>query len=576
VLAFDRDRIRLLATELRLTIAALGSASNGDPMADEAWWYVERARNDLAPWLDRLRDLINDRSLEQYRPVLGGGGDRRRLDAFLLQHGAGRTVTDDPFGDLPLDDATVTALAGRLDTDALVDLLEQLRVERGLHLQGTESDWATDTTNGAEEIDRVIALIATSFGRVTTTTSRGGPPAGVDAVLDRLHPEVAGLLVAALDIDGAALAALAAAVLRRWLDRSIVAHDDSAWPHDSPADHLFAALAADAAAARAFLHDALAHPPGLHILTASALDPAAATAVVLAATDPSTCPVAEAGVLVRPYITHVLDEIGHPHVKYDGRYVDMLGAVVAPWLFQMTTRAPDWGWSEPEAATELARVLRDSDALVDLVAARDRILAEIPVDLDDSAAMSRALHEISGLMGWLDTILHDEAIADELARRAVWDLGWSLVGQLASTAVRFSGVGGAAGRGLSLAVGASLDDTRARFERNGWWGAPRPVDVVTRDAQQVRDWRRTVLASATAVAMVDALRSQGVRLSDPPELPAPPTSSDSPTCASLDWLVEMQLWWEGIDDPVRSRIELAVTTMLNRGQTADACHDVIA
>jgi hypothetical protein len=427
-----------------------------------------------------------------------------------------------------------------------------------------------------EEIDRMIALIAASFGRVTTSTADDGSDPDADVLVARLHPEMAGVLVASLDADSASLARLSAAVLRRWLDRWDGMHDDSASPHDSPADHLFAALAADADAARAFLHEALARPPGLHILTATALDPGAATAVMLTATDPATCSVTEAGTLVRPYITHVLDEIGHPGVPYDGRYVDMLGAVVAPWLFQMTTRAHDWGWSEPVAAMELARVLRDSDALVDLVAARDRILADIPIDLDDLGAMSKALHEISGLMGWLDTILHDEAIADELSQRALWDLGWSLVGQLASTAVRFTGVGGIPGRGLNLAVGSSIDTTRAMFERNGWWGAPRPVDVVSGDARQTLDWRRTVFASATATAMVDALRAQGATLPDPPGPPAPPASGATATCISLDWLVEVHVWLEEVDQPARSNIELAVTTMLNRSQTSSACHDLIS
>jgi hypothetical protein len=582
VLAFDRERIRLLNAELRHVIGALGSVSSGDPAANEAWWHVQSAVNDLQPWLDRLRDLAADRLMEEYRPLLGGGGDRAQFDVFLLQAGAGVTVTDDPLGagSVPLADASVTALAAELDDEELLDLLEQLRVERVFHLQGTESDWATATTSGVEEIDRMIALIAASFGRVTVGTAPGGSDLeseGTDlgSVVDRLHPEIAGPLVAGLDTDSGSLAVLAASVLRRWLDRWNGMHDDSAWPHDSPADHLFAALAADPDAARAFLHDALAHPPGLHIVTATAIDPAAATAVVLAATDPATCPVAEAGLLVRPYIAHVLDEIGHPHVPYDGRYVDLLGAVVAPWLFQMTTRAPDWGWSQPEAAMELARVMRDSDALVDLIAARDRILFDIPIDLDDPTAMSRALHEISGLMGWLDSILHDETIADELSQRALWDLGWSLVGQLASTAVRFTGVGGVAGRGLNLAVGSSVDSTRAQFERHGWWGAPRPVDVVLSDAKKTLDWRRTVFASATAIAMVDALRSRGVTLTDPPGLPHPPSADDPATCISLEWFDEMQLWLDGVEEPARTSIDAAVSTMLNSYQTSDACHDLI-
>lgn len=578
MLAFDRDRVRLLGTELRHAISALQTVSNGDPVAHEAWWHVQNAVDGLQPWLDRLRDLAGDRLMEQYRPLFGGGGDRREFDAFLLHHGAGRIVTDDPFGttSTPLDDAAISALAARLDDDALVDLLEQLRVERGLHLRGTESDWATATSSGVEEIDRMIALIAASFGRVVSgTTGPHGADTSVDPVLDRLHPEMAGWVVASLDADSASLARLAATVLRRWLDRWEGSHDDSAWPHDSPADHLFAALAADADAARAFLHEAMAHPPGLHIVTATALDPAAATAVVLAATDPATCPVNEAGLLVRPYLTHVLDEGKYPGVPYDGRYVDLLGAVLAPWLLQMTTRAPDWGWTEPEAVRDLARVLRDSDALIDLVAARDQILVTLPIDLDDPGAQSAALNEISGLMGWLDTILSHEAIADELSRRALWDLGWSMIGQLASTAVRFTGVGGVAGRGLNLTIGASLDTARARFERHGWWGAPRPVEVMLRDAESTRDWRRTVLASATATAIVDALRAQGVVLSSPPGPPEPPSPDDPVACVSLEWLREFRMWLDGVEGPERQTIELAVATMLNQYQTSEACHGLI-
>jgi hypothetical protein len=577
-LAFDRDRLRLLGTELRHAISALQAAGNADPVAPEAWWHAQNAVDDLQPWLERLRDLAGDRLMEQYRPLFGGGGDRRQFDAFLLHHGAGRIVTHDPFGtaSTPLDDAAISALAARLDDDALVDLLEQLRVERGLHLRGTESDWATSTSGGVEEIDRIIALIAESFGRVVSgTTGPHGADTAVDPVLDRLHPEMAGWVVAALDADSASLARLAATVLRRWLDRWEGSHDDSAWPHDSPADHLFAALAADADAARAFLHEAMAHPPGLHIVTATALDPAAAAAVVLAATDPATCPVNEAGLLVRPYLTHVLDEGKYPGVPYDGRYVDQLGAVLAPWLLQMTTRALDWGWTEPEAVRDLARVLRDSDALIDLVAARDRILATLPIDLDDPGAQSAALDEISGLMGWLDTILSDEAIADELSRRALWDLGWSMVGQLASTAVRFTGVGGVAGRGLNLTIGASIDTARARFERHGWWGAPRPVDVVLRDAESTRDWRRTVLASATATAIADALRAQGIVVSDPPGPPEPPSPDDPTTCVSADWLRDFRTWLSGVEGPERQTIELAVATMLNRYQTNEACYGLL-
>lgn len=274
----------------------------------------------------------------------------------------------------------------------------------------------------------------------------------------------------------------------------------------------------------------------------------------------------DAGPIVLPFVRAVVDG----HTSDNSGYRALLGPVVAPYVLQFTSRSEDWGISERDGGRLLAGALRDDRALEMFVAERDRWLANAPTadSAHDVDRLVRHLDDLAGMLGWLDAIFQHEEVDAGLADRAMWDASWFVVGAAVSLAVASAGAGAVAQPLVDRVTDEVLGRVKGTMEDSGTLGAPDSEEQVHVDALTRHDWRRVTLASAAATATVEVLRSRGATLPDPPPAPNTPTES----CSSSEWLDEFDRWSVSVDRRSRRTVDLAVRTVLNRYQAAEACH----
>lgn len=302
---------------------------------------------------------------------------------------------------------------------------------------------------------------------------------------------------------------------------------------------------------------------GLGLLVHGESDPRAVTDLVARAVG-DLAP-AHAGAIILPYARLVVGGGTYD----DDAYQALLGGLVAPFLLQFTSRATDWNLDQADAARLLAEILRDSDAMEELLAARDRW--SMPSTDGDIDATIASLDDIAGMLGWFDAIVHDEEIDDGLRERALWEVSWFAIGAGVNLAIRATGITGA----VHTVTDRIADEVLARLQRqmelDGTFGAPRTDERIKADADARHDWRRATLAAAAASAAVHVLRAEGRHLPDPP--PPPPSPVDG-SCSSSDWLDGFDAWADRLDRRSRRLVHHAVRTVLNRYQAAEACFEL--
>jgi hypothetical protein len=337
--------------------------------------------------------------------------------------------------------------------------------------------------------------------------SAGGYP----ALLDRLDPYAAAQLLRHLRLGGEALAAACEQALRRWhdgppIDDGRLQWTDASLAGDNTGDVLFALLAADQAAATAFVLRCVDRP---EVVLLSARSPQALAALLDAALPTHLAPVT-AGAIVRPLTQWTFTvglltiPFGNPDIA-DPRPI--VAAAATPWLPWFGPRADAFGWSRHDGAEAALAMFADdagSTALAGALSAwTERLGTEAIID-SDGELDHELLYDMAGTIGLIQRAIYDSAIENAAMTRGCIDL----VLDAAQVTASFIPVAGpVASRAAGMARGLGRDGLESTLDRLGL--LPPTVEEVDADEQARRDQTTAAVAIAAVLAMVDRLIELG-------------------------------------------------------------------
>ena len=463
-LAYDRERVTFLRSQLAAAADELRSFRTDDPVATDALRSMATIRNGIdVVWLPLLTRILDNTALTRrlWQTAMGGEGLQHAL-ITVMADGYGWSVQLDPLNDdrMVVTAAEARALGALLNTTDLLSLLDdhdQLRwLGQQLQLIGRDpalsgdflanfDSWPTLTyVLGLEYAQNARPDIEATFEGLmsiwTYTLPAGALSAGKSATLDALlppiddvDPYVQALMLRSLHADALTVATVTDELLTGWLamknDPSArVTIDRQVGPGPNAGDLLLPLLLDDPAACVYFTELASRHPA---ILFETLNDPGWAYEVVLIGTDPAntTKDAAGAAVLaildyfrVDPYTRPEFDADGHP-----GEYGEFLGGLVAPWLLQFTMTNDDWDATAGTKAALLRVALHDEQAMARLIGDADRIRVGFTQSL--SAYDIEAARQVGGLLNLLLQLSVNETVDDEIASTdESFNLMWTVVG----------------------------------------------------------------------------------------------------------------------------------------------------
>lgn len=505
-MAFDRENLEALRTAMRRADEQLGSQISCDPLALNVTSAVTRVRQALhQKWLPILDGILQCMALEARNPVRIDPTDLQPVWLPLYMAEGWRVVTD-PMSPLTVSVAQATALGTSLadgdldellDTDAelvwLASVLAIIADDPALTVafrNGFDGDepWAEVFTQigaahgasgqnlafnpGTIEDQQRIALLVQLMGSLGGIYSSGPHsgrtgfyPSAIDLIAE---PYTAALIVAHVTLNSRMLAAASADILSRWYeevpDRFV--YPDLAGPGPNTADILFAALAADPAAATAFLLRVSARP---ELLLRTAHDDDNVERLLVAGTNPAHVSAELAGQILVPLIETIgAWSYGSLGVTVRGEdLAPLMGSALTPWLLQFGPRADEFGWTKGQGDSVLAWLLANG-AAANLAAGiadwHDRLAAE-PLIRDNGTVDIVTLNEMLEMFMQLEIAVRDAEISRAAADRILADAVFYLAETLLPSAARGSVVVGIA---ADVAMSVAAPAIRSWMEDQGW------------------------------------------------------------------------------------------------------------
>jgi hypothetical protein len=621
-LAYDPERLQLLATALRDAADALDAMQSGDPDAQAAIEVARQACDSCDAWAGTALALAGCNVLEGYDRITIERGDLDLALQRVLANGYGWTITTDPLGATWFAPPVMQAAAlGRTiasgwyeisTTEGRQQLLAQLQQARG-HPPARQALLANATLDDLAELairlgDERAVLVATGGGPPGTTlggddrklaqvatidaifTVLGAilidptaPLAEAQATLARMRPFAAALVVANLAAPDGFVQPLAIDAFTRYHAALDDPEDPAAWwerPDPRAAgvgEILFPRIARMPPQLAHGFVTALADLD-LRLLTHTVNDPATMATLVTTATDPAAISAADAGAVIVPLLHVVRGQPGLPMpANIDGLNqafsapLPHLGAIIAPWLMQFAARSGDWGWSKEEAADAFRFVIEDEDSWARLLEEQARWGDSIVLlDGDDIGDLQQNLVEIATMMGALGELLAMRAADRARSDRVVWDLFVDQLPSLINKAIGKAGVTALPAKVTARAVGLAVSLGARQAEEHGVAGAPPPLGDVLRQLDLDQDEAMAVGAYLAMGIKIEALIDAG-------ELPAdtgwPPEPVAGAACPSGDYVGVTEIWLTDniIDDRTRAVVGDARGAFIGGGQSAGAC-----
>jgi hypothetical protein len=453
-----------LLRDLRVAVARSSDELNGwtntDPEAVDAMAVLRAARQLLddrwlpiidgvlsslidelrvrQPWLFDVADGWR-RTLDPLRDVPGSPAalvaDARALARQLLDEPissmtpAEMIATTDRLLAIADDPAAMSAFREAIGGDAewavIFDGLGLDHAQQNARLAWDPGDDVADTRIGL--LDTLMVPLADVYQSGPHQAHRAWYP----TVIQQLDPYSAALLLTDLDLDSRVAADAAELVMTRWME----GHDDTrVWVDPltsgaNTADLLFVWLALDSQAARLFVERASRNPEVL--FRTSAFD-RSVQELLLAATDPDSTTVVQAGAMIRPLIEWGVQHDGDISVASDGGIDELhsvLAIVIAPWLAQFAFNTDRWDWHRADGDAALRWVLNDAAALAAMRSVMDdawaQRLASTPLLDADGHVEPAALNETAGVFSSVYDVMLDLEL-DAAAQDDLW-LGVSLL-----------------------------------------------------------------------------------------------------------------------------------------------------
>lgn len=544
VLGYDPALVERLALHLRATVDDLRQVRSTDQAADDALAAVRRAANEIELlWLPLTRQILT--------------ADPLRV------HGDGTTLLDTAV--LRLDVTGARRLGRMLDLvnlDELADDPAQLRVlAEELELVARDPARRAAFAGEFHEWARLAdALARERMFRASDADAHAR--AALDAVfagladtmhgdlrhLDELQPYSAALVVTHLHLDTGALAEAADRLVLRWCDEpwsEVTIGSQGEWfdrSLPSPADVLFPLLAADPAAAQAYVTLAGAHPRTLFEATAQ---PALAHQVVLLATDPQHADTATAGRLLVPLFDWFRP--GYRGIAgtavYDHDWSLFLADAIAPWTLQLGPLNHDWGLTADHQRELLAVLVRDDATLARLAERADVVRRGVLASAD-----LPTLEEFAAYLGMLQQLVVEGRVDQEEREARAWSL-----------------LLGAAGVAGTLVPGGTVVSVAENVALAGaGMAGPADVGAARHDAEGVKELTLTTAAASVAVALRDQWVVDGTL---PAGFPAPPTADVGAAHPALQFRDEFREWLTrlpgGFDGPLADHADRLVSAFVD-------------
>lgn len=504
-MAFDRENLQALRTAMRRADEQLGNQISCDPLAANVTSAVTRVRQAFQQkWLPVLDGILQCMALEARNPV--------QIDPTGLQPvwlppytAEGWQVVADPMSPLTVSAAQATALGTSLadgDLDALLDSEAELVWLAGVlaiiaddsaltvafrNAFDGDEPWAEVFTRigaahgasgqhlafkpGTIEDQQRLELLEQLIGSLAVTYASGphtGRTGFYPTVITLVEPYTAALIVAHATMNSRMMATASVDILSRWYadvaDRFV--YPDFAGTGPNTADILFTALAADSAAATAFLLLVNGQP---ELVLRAAHDDGSVEQLLLAGTNPAYVSAELAGRILVPLI-EVIGAWSYGSMGTAVRGEDLaplMGSVFAPWLPQFGPRAAEFGWDRGQGDSVLAWLLANGAAAnlaAGIASWHDRLASE-PLIRDNGTIDIFTLNEMLAMFMQLEIAVRDADISRAAADRILTDAIFYLAQTLLPNAARGSVVVGIA---ADVAMSAAAPAIRSWMEDQGW------------------------------------------------------------------------------------------------------------
>ncbi|MEQ1702454.1 MAG: hypothetical protein ABMA25_20280 [Ilumatobacteraceae bacterium] len=567
LLAYQPDEVGRLHLAMRRALDELRTVTCHDPAAADAMRLVRSSAAQLETvWLPlAFRLLTTDPLSGRQRRTAGIGG----LDQALIKvmaDGYGWSVQTDPLSD---DASAVTveearalgAMLNQVDPHALAEdperlawLAQQLAIIAAdpvlsreflanfhdwaplcnwlgwAHLLHSGGDPAQFDPDAAERITSVVdGLAAIQWQAILAS---GGPDtiaSADDAVpqLDGMQPYAAALLVSNMPLTGEPLVTVAIDLMQRYMDQPMTTGLDGPWGDKDfetgpkTGDLLLPLILCDRATTIAYVRAAIATDPLL--LFATTTDHSLPQAAMLTAVDPRYVTGPEAAAVILPLLTGFMaggdTTIDISRYGFDPNWHAFLGALVAPWMLELTDLRNTWGLTHEQRIALLEFIIRDDAAMAALLARSQAIVDGLLIDAEQHATTDA--DAVAGMLGTLLQLFVGEATRTAEIDHAQWELAWTMASTLVGTLTG----------GIVSGVAANLGSTFGQqvVEANGWLGAPDVGDATLTAAlarQVVMATAAASVADATTQRLVDdGLLPEGIE--PPPPADATATNPDA-------------------------------------------------
>lgn len=480
-LGFDPDGVIVLRIAIRQAVddleqlhrAARNGSSDGAAIVQSV---IADARSTLVDrWLPRL-DALSHALIGQPHPLAASALDPTAPAGFVTLD----ATADDIF-----------SRTQQLSAARLVLMLQMIgEADDGLAGQ-------------LQAIDRDIERLADWLGRSPGPLTADGYP----AVLDRLDPYAAALVLRHLHLTGTALAAACAQTLRRWHDPPPTFPDPRAWSDtalagENTGDVLFALLIADQHAAQEFVTRCADRPEVVLLSVGSPRTLAALLEVAI----PTDLDPAAAGAIIRPLARWTFTE-GVLLIPDDDPDIadprSIVAAATTPWLPWFGPRAEEFGWTSREGYDTLLSMCNDREggpALADALGTWTEKIRTEPLIDDDGNLDSAVLDDLAATTVLIQHTISDSAIDRAARERALMEFALDTV----QSAVSLLTPGGrVASRAFSVAETAGREGAERLLVRSGLM--PAPADEVRAEQAESIDQSTSAITAAAVVAMVDRL-----------------------------------------------------------------------
>lgn len=627
-LAYDPDRLALLANALGWAGDALGALSSGDAEAQPALAVAGAAGAALDGWRVTALTLAGCGVLTDYQPVSPTTPDLAHAAEYVLAQLYGWRLSTDPTGSSwfvpPAMEAAalghlistgqlsletpeqIATLQGRLDAvladptgrsafsnnltpEGAADIADQLAAARAVALAPLLVD-TTEMPELPDDIGRQVAAVDSILGHLAVVVVDPDEPLGsARELLALMRPYTAALVIQHLPAPSAVIGELALDTMTRYVASFESDGAPTEWElPDSRfigiGDLLLPKVAAgDASVANDVLHRLMDLNPSTILDTVRY--PTSTTDLVVRATDPAAIDITTAGGTVRRYLDFLSEPMAHPTLPssmystlsaWDAQ-IGELAPVIAPWLLQFTSRTSEWDWSDQEADDTLGWILEDDNVLEALLgrAGEWSAGAVFSDPGDDPDALARNLEAAGSMVGEMQAFLDRYATDVAQAAQAQWDFFVGLVPKAVGKAVGAVPIGKVPGtiivKGTPYAVGFFSD----LAQEKGWLGAPRPLQEVLNGIQLNSDHSVAIAAYLALGAMTDALVASGTL---PASATWPPAPGDvAAGCPAKDFLTSSKEWLDRTyadNEVARLRLENAMLRFVNERDSEKSCQEL--